>query len=198
MRYGQRHAVEIEAARRVARALGVARHVELEIDLRGFGGSALTSDCSSQGPKRRRDDARNSRHVRPGPEHRLSVTRSGLGRDAGGVRHLDRRQLRRLLGLSRLPARVSPVVRGARQPGDARGRLRHGRFRIHAPLLTLNKEQIIERGRAAGRGLRTDPQLLRSEPEGLSLRTVRCLPDPPVGIRPARARDPIRLRSADG
>src|SRR5579863_6991664 len=44
VRYGQRHAVEVEAARRVARASGVARHVELEIDLRGFGGSALTSD----------------------------------------------------------------------------------------------------------------------------------------------------------
>ena len=42
--YGQRHAVEIEAARRVARSLGVIRHVELAIDLRAFGGSALTSD----------------------------------------------------------------------------------------------------------------------------------------------------------
>ena len=55
VRYGQRHAVEIEAARRVARAMGVARHVELEIDLRGFGGSALTSD--EPVPKDRTDDA---------------------------------------------------------------------------------------------------------------------------------------------
>ncbi len=44
VRYGQRHAVEVDAARRVASALGVARHVELEIDLRAFGGSALTAD----------------------------------------------------------------------------------------------------------------------------------------------------------
>ena len=42
--YGQRHAVEIEAARRVARALGVVRHEVLTIDLRAFGGSALTAD----------------------------------------------------------------------------------------------------------------------------------------------------------
>jgi 7-cyano-7-deazaguanine synthase len=42
--YGQRHAVEIEAARRVAAALGVARHEVLTIDLRAFGGSALTAD----------------------------------------------------------------------------------------------------------------------------------------------------------
>jgi len=43
-RYGQRHAVELEYALRVARALGAARHVIAEIDLRVFGGSALTAD----------------------------------------------------------------------------------------------------------------------------------------------------------
>ncbi len=42
--YGQRHAIEIEAARRVAQSMGVVRHVEQVIDLRAFGGSALTSD----------------------------------------------------------------------------------------------------------------------------------------------------------
>src|SRR3712207_4282811 len=42
-RYGQRHAHEIEAARRVGRALGVTEHVVVDIDLRTFGGSALTS-----------------------------------------------------------------------------------------------------------------------------------------------------------
>jgi 7-cyano-7-deazaguanine synthase len=43
-RYGQRHAHEIEAARRVARAWGAARHEVVDIDLRTFGGSALTTD----------------------------------------------------------------------------------------------------------------------------------------------------------
>ncbi|MFH9662327.1 7-cyano-7-deazaguanine synthase QueC [Streptomyces sp. NPDC017248] len=43
-RYGQRHSVELEAAKRVAVAQGVARHVIADIDLRVFGGSALTSD----------------------------------------------------------------------------------------------------------------------------------------------------------
>lgn len=43
-RYGQRHAHEIEAARRVAAHWGVARHVVIDIDLRVFGGSALTAD----------------------------------------------------------------------------------------------------------------------------------------------------------
>jgi len=43
-RYGQRHAHEIEAARRVARAYDVRDHVVVDIDLRTFGGSALTAD----------------------------------------------------------------------------------------------------------------------------------------------------------
>jgi 7-cyano-7-deazaguanine synthase len=43
-RYGQRHSIELEAAQRVAQVQGVARHVIADIDLRVFGGSALTSD----------------------------------------------------------------------------------------------------------------------------------------------------------
>jgi len=43
-RYGQRHAIEIESARRVARAHGVRDHIVVDIALRIFGGSALTSD----------------------------------------------------------------------------------------------------------------------------------------------------------
>ena len=41
-RYGQRHAVELAAAERVAQSQGVARHVTIDLDLRKFGGSALT------------------------------------------------------------------------------------------------------------------------------------------------------------
>lgn len=43
-RYGQRHLVEIEAARKIATQFGVAEHVITQIDLRAFGGSALTSE----------------------------------------------------------------------------------------------------------------------------------------------------------
>ncbi|HSB54226.1 MAG TPA: 7-cyano-7-deazaguanine synthase QueC, partial [Gemmatimonadales bacterium] len=43
-RYGQRHAIELEAAQKVARQLGAVRHVIIDIDLRSFGGSALTAD----------------------------------------------------------------------------------------------------------------------------------------------------------
>ncbi len=44
-RYGQRHQHELQAAAAVAAALGAARHVVAQIDLREFGGSALTSDA---------------------------------------------------------------------------------------------------------------------------------------------------------
>ena len=44
--YGQRHAAEIEAARRVAQALGAVAHEIVRIDLRAFGGSALTANVS--------------------------------------------------------------------------------------------------------------------------------------------------------
>ena len=43
-RYGQRHGVELDRAREVAKRLGVAKHVIVDFDLRQFGGSALTSD----------------------------------------------------------------------------------------------------------------------------------------------------------
>lgn len=49
-RYGQRHSIELEAAERVAKAQGVERHVIADIDLRVFGGSALTS--ATEVPKR--------------------------------------------------------------------------------------------------------------------------------------------------
>lgn len=45
-RYGQRHEIEIEAAGRVAESLGVARHIVVDVDLRQFGGSALTGDLA--------------------------------------------------------------------------------------------------------------------------------------------------------
>lgn len=44
--YGQRHRRELEAAARVAAALGAARHLTLQIDLRAFGGSALTAEIA--------------------------------------------------------------------------------------------------------------------------------------------------------
>ncbi len=54
IRYGQVHAREVAASREVARDLGVIRHIELDVDLAGFGGSALVGDGAI--PKQRELD----------------------------------------------------------------------------------------------------------------------------------------------
>ena len=72
-RYGQRHVIELEAAKRVAEAQGVAGHVVCDIDLRVFGGSALTAD------RRRaeaRDRRRRSRRASPSPTSQLATRSS--------------------------------------------------------------------------------------------------------------------------
>ena len=151
VRYGQRHAVEIEAARRVARAMGVAGHVELEIDLRAFGGSALTSDQPI--PKDRTDAAMTQgipvTYVPARNTVFLALSLAWaetLGAfdiwigvncvDYSGYPDCRPEYLRSFEALANLATRA--------------GVLGEGRFRIHAPLLTLTKEQIIERGRALG------------------------------------------------
>jgi len=45
-RYGQRHSIELEKAAQVAQRLGAARHIVVDVNLRAFGGSALTSDTA--------------------------------------------------------------------------------------------------------------------------------------------------------
>ncbi len=60
-RYGQRHHVELDAARKVAAALGAASHRVVDIDLRAFGGSALTDDDIAV--PRDRDHARMSADI---------------------------------------------------------------------------------------------------------------------------------------
>jgi 7-cyano-7-deazaguanine synthase len=151
VRYGQRHAVEIEAARRIARALGAARHVELDIDLRGFGGSALTSNLEV--PKDRSEDvmalgipityvpARNTIFL--GLALAWAETLEAFDIfigvncvDYSGYPDCRPEFLHAFEQLANLATRAGVEKRGS--------------FRIHAPLLTLNKEQIIERGREFG------------------------------------------------
>ena len=60
--YGQRHKIELEAAARVAQALGAERHLVAKIGLDAFGGSALTSaNRRAEGAVRGRDGRRESR-----------------------------------------------------------------------------------------------------------------------------------------
>jgi 7-cyano-7-deazaguanine synthase len=153
IKYGQRHVVELEAARRVARTIGVARHVELEIDLRSFGGSALLSDLDRAVPKDRTDDdithgipvtyvpARNTVFLSLALAwaETLGAFDLFIGAncvDYSGYPDCRPEYLRAFEVLANLATRAG--VEGT------------GRFRIHSPLLLSTKEQIIARGLQLG------------------------------------------------
>ena len=90
-RYGQRHKVELEAAERVAKAFGTTQHTVVDIDLRRFGGSALTADIPVPKDRSLTEMAGGIpiTYV-PRAEHHLPVLRVGLGGGPSLHRHLHR------------------------------------------------------------------------------------------------------------
>jgi 7-cyano-7-deazaguanine synthase len=167
--YGQRHAVERDAARRVARSIGVARHVEQVINLRAFGGSALTDDIAV--PKDRDEKAIGTgipvTYVPARNTVFLSLALAWaevLGAfdifvgvncvDYSGYPDCRPEYLRAFEALANLATKAG--VEGA------------GRFAVHAPLLTLTKEQIILRGRALGVDFGLTHSCYDPSPEGLA------------------------------
>ena len=147
VRYGQRHVRELDAARRVASALGVARHLELSVDLSRVGGSALTADIDV--PKDRTIDeqipvtyvpARNTvlLSLALAWAEALGVNDIGIGANAldySGYPDCRPEYMRAFEALANLATKAG--VEGTR-------------FRIHAPLMQMSKAQIIERGLTLG------------------------------------------------
>jgi 7-cyano-7-deazaguanine synthase len=144
VRYGQRHLREVESARAVAAALGVARHIELDVDLSVFGGSSLTSDAPV--PKDRRIDAVDipSTYV---PARNTVFLSLALGwAEVLGAHDI-------VIGVNALDYSGYPDCRpeyvaafeALASLATARG-VQGERFRIHAPLQHLTKAQIIGRG----------------------------------------------------
>lgn len=141
--YGQRHAVELTAARRVAAALDVKRHLELDVDLSKIGGSALTSDAAV--PKDRAIDtsipityvpARNTVFLALALAwaEALGVFDIGIGANAldySGYPDCRPEYLHAFESMANLATRAG--VQGHR-------------FTIHAPLLAMSKAEIIRRG----------------------------------------------------
>ena len=148
VRYGQRHAKELEAARAVAAALDVARHIELDVNLAAFGGSSLTSDASV--PKDRPIDPAEipSTYV---PARNTVFLALALGwAEVLGARDI-------VIGVNVLdysgypdcrPEYIEAFERLA-SLATARG-VQGERFRIHAPLQYMTKAEIITRGLALG------------------------------------------------
>jgi len=149
VRYGQRHAAEIEAARRVAAALDVARHVELDVGLSTFGGSSsLTTDAPV--PKGRQIDPTEipSTYV---PARNTVFLALALGwAEVIGAHDI-------IIGVNVLdysgypdcrPEFIAAFERLA-MLATARG-VQGERFRVHAPLQMMTKAQIIRRGLELG------------------------------------------------
>ena len=146
--YGQRHAREIDAARAVARSLGVVRHVEIAVDLSTFGGSSLTSDAPV--PKDRPIDPSEipSTYVPARNTVFLSLA-------LGWAEVLDARDL--FIGVNALDYSGYPDCRPEfiaafeqlATLATAKG-VGGARFRVHAPLISLTKAQIIQRGLELG------------------------------------------------
>ncbi|HLZ09511.1 MAG TPA: 7-cyano-7-deazaguanine synthase QueC [Chloroflexota bacterium] len=149
--YGQRHAVEVEAAGRIARAFEVASHVVIPIDLRVFGGSALTSDLAV--PKDRSvTDMSDQIPITYVPARNTIFLSFALAfaevRDAPDI----------FIGVNALdysgypdcrPEFIATFERLANVATKAAIEGRH-RYTIHTPLISLTKRETIQRGLALG------------------------------------------------
>ena len=148
IQYGQRHVQEVESARAVARALGVARHLEVPIDLRAVGGSSLTADLPV--PRDRDPDASDipSTYV---PARNTIFLSVALGwAETVGAHDL-------IIGVNALDYSGYPDCRPAFIAAfehlatlATREGVEGARFRVHTPLIHLSKADIIRRGLALG------------------------------------------------
>jgi len=146
--YGQRHSVEVDAARGVAKALGVARHLELDLDLRAIGGSSLTSDTPVPRDRDLGDAGIPSTYV---PARNTIFLSLALGwAEVLGATDL-------VIGVNALDYSGYPdcrpeFVRAFEQLAAlaTRAGVEGVRFRVHTPLIALSKADIIRRGIALG------------------------------------------------
>jgi 7-cyano-7-deazaguanine synthase len=145
VRYGQRHLAELSAARAVARALDVARHLEMDVDLSGFGGSsALTTGTPV--PKDRPLDAGGIPSTYVPARNTVLLSLALAWAEALGARDI-------VIGVNAIdysgypdcrPEFISAFERLARV-ATAAG-VTGGQFTIHAPLQTSTKADIIRTG----------------------------------------------------
>lgn len=148
VRYGQVHAGEIEAARRVAASLDVARHLELDVDLAAIGGSALTG--AGDIPKDRALDGRDIPPTYVPARNTVLLALALAWAEVVGAEAI-------VLGVTAIDYAGYPDCRP--EYLDAFARLAalatkagvEGRpLKIEAPLVRMSKAEIIRRGAALG------------------------------------------------
>jgi 7-cyano-7-deazaguanine synthase len=195
-RYGQRHATEIDAARRVAAALGVAEQIVVDVDLRAFGGSALTSDVAV--PKDRDVSlaspatteipityvpARNTIFL----SFALAWAEVLAARDIFiGVNALDYSGYPdcRPEYIAAFEAMANLATRGGVEGTN--------RVRIRTPLIDLTKAQIIELGLSLGVDYSITQSCYDPDPTGVACGHCDACQLRLKGFADAGARDPVR------
>jgi 7-cyano-7-deazaguanine synthase len=197
-RYGQRHETEIAAATLIARRAGVRRHEIIDIDLRTFGGSALTSDVEV--PKGRSADeithgipvtyvpARNTIFL----SYALALAEvSGSDDIYIGVNALD------YSGYPDCrPDYIAAFERMANLATKAGVEGRH--LTVHTPLMQLTKGEIIARGTALGVDYGVTRSCYDPDESGAACGECDACQLRLKGFRDARLRDPAPYRLSTG
>jgi 7-cyano-7-deazaguanine synthase len=149
--YGQRHSVELEAARQVARALGADEHRVVRLDLRGFGGSALTDEIPVPHDRPAEAMAQGIPVTYVPARNTVFLSLALAWAEAAGCFDI-------YLGVNSLdysgypdcrPEFVAAFERLANLATKA-GVEGQGVFRIHAPLVQMTKAEIITLGHSLG------------------------------------------------
>jgi 7-cyano-7-deazaguanine synthase len=149
--YGQRHAAELDAAKRLAVALGASRHAVVKVDLRALGGSALTDSIAV--PKDRSESQIGSGiPVTYVPARNITM----LSIAVGWAETLGSRDV--YIGVNQIDYSGYPDCRldfikafeHAAALGTRSGAELHAPVRIHTPLITLSKAGIIRLGARLG------------------------------------------------
>ncbi len=190
--YGQRHRFELAAARRVAKALGVRRHVVLAVDLAQLGGSALTADIAV--PKNR--EAGEMAHGIPVTyvPARNTVLLSLALAYAETIGAADIFLGVNAIDYSGYPdcrpeylAAFNALANVATKAG-VEGRLH---FTIHAPLIHLTKAEIIRRGVELGVDYGLTHSCYDPDPVGLSCGRCDACQLRRKGFEEAGVKDPL-------
>jgi 7-cyano-7-deazaguanine synthase len=167
-RYGQRHAVELQAARRVAEWLGVARHMVVDIDLRAIGGSALTGDMPV--PKDTPLDSIGERIPSTYVPARNTIFLSFALAVAEVTGAADIFIGANALDYSGYPDCRPEYFRAFQSMANlaTRAGVEGSKVTIHTPLIQLSKREIIERGLSLGLDYGMTVSCYDPSPEGIA------------------------------
>jgi 7-cyano-7-deazaguanine synthase len=147
--YGQRHEIELEAARRVAASLGVAEHRVVPLDLRAFGGSALTADLEVPKDRTAADMAAGI-PITYVPARNTVFLALALAW-AEVLESFDIYMGVNVIDYSGYPDCRPEFIAAFEQLANLAtkaGVEKRGQFRIHAPLINLTKADILRLGRS--------------------------------------------------